>query len=222
MSKDTVERIEEMEECLVKYMEGQLAEGASCLAENNNFVIAGEIIDMIKDLADAKKNCYKAEYYKSVTEAMEEYSEEDEKFGYNGRRMANGRYAPAGQGRPGYDAIRLPYPMMMDDPDEWEHHMGYTPSGAGNRSQSGNNPRGGYRDGRNGENSYGRSFEDYRDAKRNYTETRSQTDKQIMDDRAKEHLTHAMGTLKEINETADEQLRIRMRTDLTNLLNQLN
>lgn len=213
MGKEMIERIEDMEECLIKFMDAQFADGVQCLAEGNNCMIAGQIIDMIKDLADAKKNCYKAKYYETVTEAMEDFGEDEEdgRYGYNGRRMANGRYASTGQGRPGYGRTMMPYPHMMDEPDEWNDHMrmGYTPTGMGNRSQSGNN-------------SYGRSFDEYRNAKRNYTETRSPSDKQMMDDSAREHVNHAIGTLKEINETADDQLRMRMRTDLTNLINQLN
>lgn len=33
--------------------------------------VDGEMIDAIKDLAEAERNCWEAEYYRSVTEAME-------------------------------------------------------------------------------------------------------------------------------------------------------
>lgn len=43
-----------------------------------------EKVDMVKDLAEAEKDCWKAEYYRSVTEAMEGSS------GYNGDMMGYG------------------------------------------------------------------------------------------------------------------------------------
>ena len=75
----------------------------------------GEVVDMIKDLAEA-------EYYSKITKAMEEvkkeeeeedkyilrkmkdeYGEEDGQRYYNDYRYANGRYAPKGRGtRRGY------------------------------------------------------------------------------------------------------------------------
>lgn len=33
----------------------------------------GDIADIVKDLAEAEEKCWKAEYYKAVTEAMETY-----------------------------------------------------------------------------------------------------------------------------------------------------
>lgn len=44
----------------------------------------GEVIDMIKDLAEAKKDCYKACYYKTVIEAMESG---ESRYGYHERIM---------------------------------------------------------------------------------------------------------------------------------------
>ena len=44
-------------------------------------------VDMVKDLAEAEKNCWKAEYYRAVTEAMEGeagYPMSGNQMGYNG------------------------------------------------------------------------------------------------------------------------------------------
>lgn len=62
-----------------------------------------ETIDGIKDLAEAEKACWEAEYYRSVTEAME-----DGKMGYDdGMGYARGGnrsgYARGGQGGYGYE-----------------------------------------------------------------------------------------------------------------------
>lgn len=86
----------------------------------------GKMVDMVKDLADAEKNCWKADYYRAVTEAMgsQGYSQgytpmgyaADNRgpvpmgyaYGYQGRD-ANGRY----NGRRGY--MGYPEPDMRMD-----------------------------------------------------------------------------------------------------------
>jgi len=45
----------------------------------------GAAVDMIKDLAEAKKDCYKACYYKTVIEAMENSTDEYATRGYHPR-----------------------------------------------------------------------------------------------------------------------------------------
>lgn len=53
-----------------------------------------ESIDAVKDLAEAEKSCWEAEYYRSVTEAME-----DGKMGYDGgMRDGMGYSRPGGRG----------------------------------------------------------------------------------------------------------------------------
>lgn len=56
----------------------------------------GEMIDMVKDLAEAEKSCWEAQYYRRVTEAMEGSS------GYT--QMTTGNPASGGGNiRQGYD-----------------------------------------------------------------------------------------------------------------------
>lgn len=43
-----------------------------------------ERVDMVKDLAEAEKNCWEAEYYRSVAEAMEGQSGYGPQMGYDG------------------------------------------------------------------------------------------------------------------------------------------
>lgn len=57
--------------------------------------IDGEMVDMVKDLAEAEKSCWEAEYYRKVTEAMEGSS------GYSGGR---GSMGGSTGGRSGYGA----------------------------------------------------------------------------------------------------------------------
>lgn len=70
-----------------------------------------EMVDMVKDLADAEKSCWEAEYYRSVVEAMggnAGYGMGGAQMGYNGAygtqqgnygyRDSMGRYARRGYG----------------------------------------------------------------------------------------------------------------------------
>lgn len=226
--KEFVEKLCEVKKDLLEGLCGEIeAKGFHCMDAEET----GEVVDMIKDLADAEKNCYKAEYYKSIVEAMEEAEEEEElmmklgmggKMGYNPHRSSStGRY----MGRPGYVPMH-----MMDDEDfvaqmDWDGpRMGYTPSGQGNRSQSGNNVpnmggRGGYTDGMS---RYGRPYEDWRMAKRSYTETHSQEDKDRMNEHANEHIMASITSIREIFNAADPEMKRRVRQDLTSLVNELN
>lgn len=88
--------------------------------ENVDAKELGEVVDMIKDLYEAKKEMYEACYYKSVVEAMEKKGFEDEeeiedegRKGYRGRRRdSRGRFM-SNRGRRGYES-----PMMWDA--EWD------------------------------------------------------------------------------------------------------
>lgn len=63
----------------------------------------GKMADIVKDLAEAEKSCWEAEYYRTVTEAMEGkqdmagYGGGMGRMGYNGGGMAQ-----SGGGRRGY------------------------------------------------------------------------------------------------------------------------
>ena len=68
----------------------------------------GQIIDMIKDLAEAEKSCLEADYYESVVEAMEEGGG---RYGYDGGGSSDGS-----RGRSGY---------RMESSDGEGGRMGY-------------------------------------------------------------------------------------------------
>ena len=226
--KEYIKKLCEVKCDLLDFLCGEVeAKGFHCMDTEET----GEVVDMIKDLADAEKNCYKAEYYKTIVEAMEEADEEEEammklamreRMGYTPHRSGStGRYTS----RPGY------VPMwMMDDEDfvgqmDWEGpRMGYTPSGAGNRSQSGNNipnmgGRGGYN---NGMSRYGLPYEEWRDARRMYTETKSPEDKQRMDEHANEHIMASITSLREVFKASDPETKRRVKQDLSSLVNEMN
>jgi len=57
----------------------------------------GKLADAVKDLAEAEKACWEAEYYRSVTEAMDGQGYTPDMMGYQGQ---------GGQGRMGYNRNR--------------------------------------------------------------------------------------------------------------------
>lgn len=157
---------------------------------------AGKVTDMIKDMTEAEKNCLEAKYYKLVSEAMAEVPDsDDERMGYNGRRMANGRF--------GYNNVMSQKPYIdgyLHDPNFRDNMTDYRP---------------GYT------NEYGISYDEYKNAKRHYTETRSQTDKEKMDIRGDDLLKKTIGTVKEIWMDADSSNRSKMKSELKALVDSM-
>lgn len=215
-----IDKLCEMKEKLVEFVGSHISDEGLSMLDTREL---GEAIDMIKDLADAEKNCWEACYYKSVVEAMDEYSE-NPRMGYNPNRNAMGQYSD-GRGRAGY------VPMYMDwDWDEGNERIGYDQKGRGTRSPSGS--RMGYEPGDmytrmmdddmdEKSRRYARTYNGFRKAKRHYTQSHSEEDKKQMNDHAVAHMNDAMETMKDIWETADPNLRRKMKEDLTKFANDL-
>lgn len=192
-----------------------------------------EVADMIKDLAEAEKACMEACYYETIVKAMEKADEEDDddgRMGYNSRHYANGRFAPKGRStRMGYiPDMMMQYPYIygyINDPDfedKMAERYGYQTSGAGNRSQSGS--RMGYDDwdrGPDDDPKQSREYNEYKRAKRHYTESKSPADKQRMDEHAMKHMNQAIDSFREMWKDADPTMRKRMKTDLTALVGEM-
>lgn len=195
----------------------------------------GAVTDMIKDLAEAEKNCMEACYYQSIVKAMTD-AEDEEKDGYNRNRYANGRYAPKGRGS--HSMGFMPYL----DKDPWDENwpydpdyyptMGYTgprrnQSGStstygdsGSTSQSGS--RRGYDDwDPDRDPKHSMSYNEYRMAKRHYTETKSPSDKQMMDEKSRTHIHEALSTFKDIWKDADPAMRKELKASMQQAINEM-
>lgn len=166
---------------------------------------AYKIADIIKDMAEAEMYEAKKAYYDSIVKAMEDYDDdEDDRAGYNSRRYANGRYAPKGKGM--VRGYRPPFPMIPPVYDyEMPERMGYMP-GYESRHDS----------------HYGKAYDKYQDARRHYTQTHAQKDKDDMDAHATEHLANTVASIREIWKHADPEMRNRMKSDITVLMNDMN
>ena len=152
----------------------------------------GEWVDIAKDIV-----CYDKDM--RLIEAMDEeekYGEMEYRMGYRGRD-SRGRFVHRpGRGRSaGYTPFMPPFMMGEEYEDEYEYpemygdyRMGYSggrggnsgggrSGGSGNSGDSsgqGNNSGSyGYSEGNRGGSRYGESYDDYRKARRHYTETKS-------------------------------------------------
>lgn len=167
-----------------------------CAQINGNLEAAdtkelGEAIDMIKDLAEA-------EYYCKVTEAMNEAAEESYGMGYTPNR-----YTYSGRRGMGFHPMEKEYiDGYIHSPQEFRDNM---------------------RMGYHGENSnrYGIAYSDWNNARRHYTETHNQSDKNEMNVHTNEHISDVMLTIKEMWMEADPNLRNDMKSKLQQLLNDL-
>ena len=170
-----------------------------------------EVADMIKDLAEAEKACMEACYYETVIKTMEKADEEDEqegRMGYNAYRYANGRYAPKGRGtRRGYTPEMGRMNPYLYDPD-FEEEME-----KGRLGYQGEDPEDDPRQ--------SREYNEYKRAKRHYSETKSPEDKRKMDEHAMKHVNQAMDSFREMWRDADPNMRKRMKADLTTLVGEM-
>ena len=159
--------------------------------ENVDAKELGEVVDMIKDLYEAKEKIVKACYYKGVLEAMEEHDFEDEdeiedegRRGYRGqRRDSRGRYM-SNRGRRGYESRMMPdmdYDEMerMRDYDRGAGKMYYSGSGSSGGSSMGGSSSSGMSSGsmgsQGGSNGGSRGYSEsrYDRARRGYEETKA-------------------------------------------------
>lgn len=87
----------------------------------------GELVDIVKDLAEAEDHCWQAEYYKSITKAMgsESYGYTPMRGASTGRSGYNGYNGASGYGSmsSGHQQIIDPIKMAMQsaNPEEREH-----------------------------------------------------------------------------------------------------
>ena len=188
---------------MLHYVMGETEKGFEPTPEKVH--VLKEYIEMIKCLAETEKECQEADYYEAVVQAMEETGMmESERMGYNPNRNRMGQYSDGRAGnrngdsgsnsRRGYSPDRM-YSRMMpgDDRDEWGD----------------DDPR------------HSEAFNRFRKAKRYYTKSHSEEDKQRMKDASNEHMMETMSTIREMWDDADPDLRARMKADLTNLVTNL-
>lgn len=230
-SKEIKELKEKLTECLKSEMS---VRGMDCVDTHE----AGEVVDMIKDLAETEKYCMEALYFQKVVEAMTSYDEPryGESMGYNSNRYANGMYAPSGTGNRTSMGYMMPMPTDGMPDMSWDGAYGYTGTGS-NSGNSGSGRSGGNNgdgsssssnSGRSGyfmpdggtwdETPYGRAYNEYKRRRKYYTTTNSPEDKREMELNAEEHVNMVIATMRDIWKDADTPLKKRMKDGLTELM----
>lgn len=238
-TKAKVERLCNVKHTITGWVEGEVAKGVECVNAHE----LGAAVDMVKDLAEAEEKLWKACYYKKIVEAMEEAEDEEEMYlkmmalddlegevregrmGYNPNRGMSGRYTRSGGDRTGH---RMGYPGRTSRTDG---NQTTTYSGSGNYPMNG---RMGYpmdyhlpHDGEmmppymDGDMHYGKPYNDYKMYRKHYTSSKSQEDKAEMDKHAMEHVHDSIDTVREIWKDADPDLKRKMKTDFTKLVNDM-
>lgn len=180
--------------------------------------------------------------YKSI-EAMEDAKKEQEalkligavppaKVGYNGRRYSNGQYAPVGRG---HVSGFYPYYNMEDDDfingyvndPNFAHNMkmgypvGTQSTGAMNTQHySYGNMPGYFNDGMDIPK-HGRSYNDYREAKRHYTETKDPIHKNKMREKAEDVFNELEEITMNIMEDMTPEERVKYREKLQRTVNKM-
>lgn len=89
-----VEKIKATKDQVLQHMERELAKYGGDRIDVKQM---GELADIVKDLAEAEKSCWEAEYYRSISEAMEGGSS-----GYSGYGGGSGGSSGYGGGSMGY------------------------------------------------------------------------------------------------------------------------
>lgn len=168
----------------------------------------GEVIDMIKDIAEAEEKCWKACYYKSIVEAMEEaeewekmeYMDEEGRMGYDNWRYASGRFAPKGRGhKTGHRGGRMGYVPYYDDGGDMNDHEMW-----GRNADQMKHP-----------------YERWKTTRLGYQSDHDPNKKTEMDAAAKEHVLYVADTMKDIWNDADPALRQELKSKLGNLMAEL-
>lgn len=193
---EKVECLDELKEKLVDCFKGEVSSKG---LEHLDASEAGEVVDMIKDLAEAKKYCMEALYYQKVTEAMTSY--EEPRYGYTPNQMSRTGDTPRFMLHTRY----TDYDRDMTGPDYMREAMG----DGRRRMDTDRNPR------------YGQAYNEYKEMRKHYTVTKRPEDKHEMDTHAEEHVQDTIATIRDIWSEADPALKKRMKEDFTRLLGEM-
>lgn len=153
----------------------------------------GEVIDMIKDCYEAEQYCWKSCYYKLLVE-------EDDTETYDQRRHYDPNRSPKAMIKAGMNRYgnKRYYPEYdMDRYDVWydqDKDHSRTPKTV---------------------------YDEYLDARRHYTATHEQKDKDEMEEKANKHMLEAISSIKEIWRHAEPDMKERMKSDVSALMNSM-
>ncbi len=243
----TIGMIGGVKQTLLEWIACEVSEGKEYFREPCVVEAVGQLVDMVKDLSETEEKCMKKKYYEVMTcLALEEDGDPEfsQRMGYDNWRYSDGRYASKGHGhRTGYTPnpfIRgadpyIPYHMRGDMMDGHMIRMGYDdgdPRGSwngetpvtGDMSKSPRNTMGydlaEYSDGRS-MSVHGMDYDNYKSAKRHYTESHKDEDKMKMNENIEKSTIRAMESLRDMWVDADPRVREKMKKDVGQLFQEM-
>ena len=231
-TKKSVEEFCELKDDLVRAAKEEISKGVQHVDTKE----MGEVVDMIKDLAEAEEKCWKACYYKAIVKSMHEEEEEMKRsggrMGYDNWRYSSGRFAPTGHGhRSGFTPGDDDYEEMMMGEGWMDGSSGYSRGGSRSGSSNGQNgsssgSRGGTM-GSNGRMGYtgsgrGDHYDRYHQARMGYHESKDAASRQHMDAAARDYAMDRVEAMKEIWRDADPAMRKELKNKMTALCGELN
>lgn len=181
-----------------------LQEYMACGRDHFDTEFAGDVTDMIKDICEAEEKMAKAKYYCALTTEMEEddgWVQENmphyrSRYGYP-RRDFNPSQHP--RNAMGEFKNRAGYPKYSEVYDPTQRR-----DGMDTYSQS-----------------YQHPYDEWKEAKRHYTETKDPHHKMVMDEKTKESAEDAINIMKDIWADANPELKKSMKAEVTNLLSDM-
>lgn len=207
----------DMIKTLVSTAKQEIAKGVFCPEVDGDGL--GKVVDMIKDLESAKKDYYEACYYKEVVKAMKGYDdkeqwpeeEEERPMGYNHSRNAKGQFTSRPSSSMRVRGFHPDYRMMipklhedlLNNPMTRNVMMGYPDDGSMMNSE------------------HGRIYDEYSNAKRNYTETRSASDKTMAEKRGKEYFVNGLRNMLEIYQDADPVMKKELKENFMGVMEEM-
>lgn len=214
-----IEKICEARSILLSWICEEVNCGKAAFMSEKDVNDFGEIVDTYKDLCESGKDIMKEKYYCEMAKMMMGgESDEYDRQGYDNWRYSSGQFAPKGKGHfAGYVS---------------DNTMGSRMSNDGRKNTS-DNTDGRSRDGVYGYHDdmmepmqrympsrYGYTFDEYRAAKKNYSQSKSEKDGQEMNSKIDENMHNVVDTTKEMWKDANPETKKKMKTALTKLINE--
>lgn len=236
MSKDFKEKYERV--CAVKDRAISLVEAQlNGNIENVDAKELGEVADIAKDFAEIMEKCAKAEYYHTITEAMEESSKEDKEH-YMNKYLPETQmyYTPVynyARARDSRGRYMYTEPYMMDDryDTSYRDRMYYSSMNGGSGSSNSGSGSNSSQSGSSSNYSGGRmnytDTHDYRDgkaymARRGYMEAKEMgEDKETMTKNTKKFMDNLNEDVLEMMEGATPEIKTIVKQSLAQLASKM-
>lgn len=209
---------------LLKMIACEVSEGKENVACHIEAI--GQLVDMVKDLCEAEKDCMKKKYYEMmVCEMMGDGEDMEEigRMGYDKWHYASGKFAPKGRGhkvatsttRSGFTPMPInpidhnPHdggPYWFEDPMKMNDRMGYPMDTLGDAMHP---------------SKYGMSYEEYKERKKHYTETGGDHERMEMDSKIEEATYDSLDAMREMWRDANPEVRTKLMGSVNRFLEEM-